>query len=639
MANFYEDNSDLSFYVEHGIDWEPIVRLTEYEFNSPDGFTNVEEALEFYRDVLKMVGQFSAEEIAPIAAELEQNHGKLVDGEVVDHPKMDELFDKIKELGLHGMTVPRELGGMSAPFILFMLNTEVMSRADVSISAHHGFHGGIAMALILYSVMEGTTEFDMEKMQISKTRFDEEIAEIIAGDAWGSMDITEPHAGSDMAALRARGEQDEDGNWFVTGEKIFITSGHGKYHIVIAKTEKDEEGADSLTGLDTLSLFLVPAWHDEDGKRVRTGELVSLEEKLGHRSSATVAISFDNSPAKLIGKRGDGFKLMLLLMNNARIGVGFECIGVMEAALRQAKAYAAERPSMGKTIDKHEMIADYLEEMQTDLQGIRAIAVKAAEYEEVAQKLNLKLMYWPPTTEGEREALEAEHRRMKRKTRRLTPLLKYIAAEKAVQMAQRNIQIHGGAGYINETGAEKLLRDAMVMPIYEGTSQIQALMAMKDNLLYAVRHPQSFMRKAAQARWRSVSSRDMLERRLAKLQTYEYSTLQFLLSRLATEKVKDLRNHPVGDWAKMMTGWDPKRDFALAMLHAERLIKIITDVAICETLYEQAKKHPERAPILERYMERAEPRVRYLHDEITTTGLRLLAELNGEEPETQAEAS
>ena len=639
MANFYDDNDDLKFYFEHGIDWEPIVRLTEYDFKSPDGHENTEAAVEFYRDVITLVGQFAAEEMAPIAAGLDKRHGRLVDGEVVDDPKMDALFEKIKELSLHGLSVPRELGGMAAPFLLFMLNTEVMSRADVSLSAHHGFHGGIAMALLLYSVIEGTTEFDMDAMKITKTRWGDEIAEMMAGEAWGSMDITEPQAGSDMASLRTRGEQDEDGNWFVTGEKTFITSGHGRYHVVIAKTEKDE-GADSLTGLDTLSLFLVPAWsNDADGKRVRTGELTALEEKLGHRSSATIGISFDRAPADLIGERGEGFKLMLLLMNNARIGVGFECIGVMEAALRQAKAYAAERPSMGKTIDRHEMIADYLDEMQTDILGIRAIAVKACEYEELAQKLNLKLMYWPPDTEGAHEALKAEHRRMKRKARRLTPLLKYIASEKAVQMAQRNIQIHGGAGYINETGAEKLLRDAMVMPIYEGTSQIQALMAMKDNLMYTVRHPQSFMRKTAQARWRSLRSRDPMERRVAKLQSVEYSTLQFLLSRLATGKLKELRHHPIGDWGKMMTGWDPKRDFALAMLHAERLIKILVDVAICETLFEQAKKHPDRLPILERYIERAEPRVRYLHDEITTTGLRLLEELNGEQAETEQAAN
>src|SRR5262249_44535586 len=153
---------------------------------------------------------------------------------------------------------------------------------------------------------------------------------------------------------------------------------------------------------------------------------------------------------------------MLTLMNNARLGVGFESIGLCEAAYRMARDYAAQRPSMGKTIDRHEMIADYLDEMRTDLLGLRAIAVEGALAEEMARKLSLQ----------KRDPVQA--RRCARRARRLTPLLKYLAAEKAVEIARRCVQIHGGNGYMAEYGAEKLLRDAMVMPIYEGTSQIQA---------------------------------------------------------------------------------------------------------------------------------------------------------------------
>jgi hypothetical protein len=628
MSNFYDDNEDIKFYIERGIDWEPLVGLTEYDWQAKEGFENCGEAVEFYGDLLQMVGSFVANEIDPYTAELDRCEPKLVDGEVVLPERQEQIFEQIKELELHGMTLPRELGGMNCPLLLFQIATEVFARADVSVTAHHGFHGGIAMAMLAYSIDEGTTTFDTENAEISSTRFADEITEIITGAEFGSMDITEPGAGSDMAAIRTKGEQDEDGNWLVTGQKIFITSGQGKYHFVIARTEPATSD-DAFAGLAGLSMFLVPAYTtDEDGKRVRLTTIDGLEEKLGHHGSATVAISFDRTPAHLIGKRGDGFKHMLMLMNGARVGVGFESLGLCEAAYRLARDYAAERPSMGKTIDRHEMIADYLDEMRTDLQAIRALAVYGGYHEELAQKLKLKRDMWPPNSTEESEALARAVKSHQRKSRRVTPLLKYYASEKAVDMARQCIQIHGGCGYMQEYGAERLLRDAIVMPIYEGTSQIQSLMAMKDTLLGVVRNPQGFMRGTARARWKSVRARDPLVRRVAKLHTIENSAVQFLLSRLASHKIKELRGRPMGDWSQTLKDFDPKRDFAMAMLHAERLTKILIDVAIADVLLEQAQAHPERRELLERWLERTEARCRFNLDEITTTGLRLLATLN-----------
>jgi len=627
MPHFYDDNEDLRFYVDRWIDWEPLVRLTEYDFQAPDGFTNAEEAVEFYRDILALVGDFAANEVAPRAAEIDREHSQLKDGQVIFAPALAHVFEQIKALQLHGMCLPRELGGMNCPFLLFTLCTELIGRADVSVTAHNGFHGGSAMAMLLYSIIEGSTEFDIDQRCITSTRFGDAIAEIIEGEAWGSMDITEPGAGSDMAAMRTKGEQDEDGNWFVTGSKIFITSGHAKYHFVIARTERDE-GGDAFAGLKGLSLFLVPTFIDRGGERKMLASFDSLEEKLGHHGSATVAISYDRTPAHLIGERGDGFRLMLKLMNNARVMVGFESLGICEAALRMARAYAAERESMGKTIDRHEMIADYLDEMATDVQGIRAMTVQAAWHEEMAQKMTLMLQFFPPEDELELEAAEAEQRRHQAKSRRLTPLLKYLGAEKAVEISQRNIQIHGGYGYSSEYGAEKLLRDAMVLPIYEGTSQIQALMAMKDTLMGVLANPKGFVQRNAAARWRSRSARSEHERRVARLQVLSYKAVQYLMSRLAGTKLSEVRKQPVGRWSEAFRDWDPKRDFALAMLHAERLAKILADVAVCELLLDQGKQHAERLEVLDRYLERAEPRCRYLFDEITHTGLRLLDSLD-----------
>ncbi|MBW2210673.1 MAG: acyl-CoA dehydrogenase family protein [Deltaproteobacteria bacterium] len=641
MANFFKDNDDLQYYFDKGIDWESLVQITEHDFADADGdgFSSTEEAVDFYRDIIEMFGQFVAEEIKPYEKEIDEKGVDLIDGEVVFPERLTQIFDKIKELDLHGLPIPRELGGMNAPMMVYFINSEIMSRADVSVMAHHGFHAGIAMAALVLSALEGSTEIDPKTGRIIETRWKKAIEEIAAGEAWGCMDITEPDAGSDMAALRTVGEQDADGNWYVTGEKIFITAGHGKYHFVIARTE-DADPDDPIGGLNGLSMFLVPTYEeDAEGKRKRIVQLSRVEEKLGHHGSATCGLVFDKAPAELVGQRGDGFKYMLTLMNNARLGVGFECIGLSESAYRVASEYAAERRSMGKTIDRHEMIADYLETMKTEIQGIRAMAVTACFHEEMAQKLALAIRYGDPD-EIEQQRMERLMKSHQRKARRITPLLKYFGAEKAVEHARTALQIHGGNGYMTEYLPEKLLRDALVMPIYEGTSQIQALMAMKDTLGAIIGNPQAFVRRLAQARWRSLSSRNPLERRVAQLQSLSFGAQQHLVLKTAGAKVKGLRGKPIAEWSDELTkNWDPKRDFAYAMLHAERLIQLLGETTIAELLLEQAERHPERAELLERHLERAEPKARYLHDRITTTGQRLLEKLSPEASEAARQAA
>lgn len=641
MANFFADNDDLAWYFDHGIDWDPIVRLAEWDFKAADGPASVREAVETYRDFAGTIGEFVAEDIAPHVEQLDSEPPKLVDGEVVPGERMRMIFERIKELDLHWLAIPREFGGMNSPMLLYFITAELMARGDQSVMTHFGFHGGMAMAMLIFSIREGSSEFDPQNARIVSTRFQDWVSEIGSGESWGAMDITEPDAGSDMAALRTYGEEDDDGNWFVTGQKIFITSGHGRFHFVIARTEKPASPDDPYAGLGGLSFFLVPTYEDTPEGRKRYATIDRLEEKMGHHAAATCAINFERSPAFLLGQRGEGFKYMLTLMNNARIGVGFEALGLCEAAYRKAVAYAAERPSMGKTIDQHEMIADLLDEMRTDIQGIRALAMHAAWHEEIATKLELARDNMPelaPVPPGELDAEIAKH---KAAARRATPLLKYLAGEKAVEMAKRCIQIHGGNGYIKEYGAEKLLRDAMVLPIYEGTSQIQSLMAMKDALGLVMKSPQSFVRDLAQARWRSLSARDPLDRRVAKLQVLSYDAIQYLLRKTAADKVRSLSDKPVSQWTEaFMHDWNPKRDFAWAMLHAERLTRLLADVQIAEILFAQANKDKSRRELCRRWLDRAEPRDRFLLDEITTTGGRLLDRLaskRGSEEQAAAE--
>lgn len=623
MASFLSDNADLQYYLNSGVDWDLLATISERGFRDSDGFRGPAEARAFYAEVLGMVGEFAAREIAPFAAEIDNQGLRLEGGEVQVPSRLASIFGRLGELGLHGLNLPRELGGMNAPLLLYFINCELLARADVSVMAHHGFHGGTAMAMLVLSLMEGSTELDPTTGRVVRTRWAQEIGEIASGAAWGSMDITEPDAGSDMAALRATATEGPDG-WRLSGEKIFITSGHGKYHFVVARSEP-ASGHGAAKGLRGLSLFMVPAYRDEaDGSRTRFATIDRVEHKLGKHGSATVALTFDNAPAQLVGKRGEGFRLMLEFMNHARLGVGFEAIGLCEAARRMAQAYAAERRSMGKPIERHEMIADYLSEMETDIVGLRALAMDAAFHDEVAHKLDWFGKVVP--LEGESAAQRAQ--RHHRRARRATPLLKYLAAEKAVEMARRCLQIHGGNGYMKEFGAEKLVRDSLVLPVYEGTSQIQSLMAMKDTLGAIIKAPQDFLKRTARARWRALSAADELERRVASLSQLSLSAQQHLITRTMAAKVKTVRGKPLPSWRnELLSQWDPKRDFSFAQLHAERLTRILSDVAICEVLLEQTRRDPERRSWLERYLERAEPRVRFLLDEITSTGRRLISEL------------
>jgi alkylation response protein AidB-like acyl-CoA dehydrogenase len=629
MASFLTDNEDLLYYLNQGIDWTALADVTEYGWRTPDGFKNGTDAKQFYGEVAHMMGELVAEHLAPRAAKIDREGTHLENGEAVESPSMKEVFDAIRAADLHKLCIPRELGGLNAPLLLYFLCGEMIARGDLACMNHFSFHGGMAMAALAYSVSEGTTQFDMKAGRIASTRFAEEIGEIARGEAWGCMDITEPNAGSDMAALRTAAVQDERGDWFITGQKIFITSGHGKYHFVVARTEAAKDPDDPFAGWAGLSMFFVKTYDDlPDGTRKRYVTLERIEEKLGHHGAVTAALSFERSPARLIGKRGEGFKYMLVLMNNARVGVGFESIGLAEAAYRMAKAYAEERRSMGKVIARHEMLADYLDEMRTDIQAMRALGVAGAFHEEMSQKMQLIGRFIEEASPAERDRIQRELPRHRALARRYTPLLKYLATEKAVEIARRNMQIHGGVGYTREFGAEKLLRDSLVLPVYEGTSQIQSLMAMKDTLMGIIKHPQAFVARMGQARWRAVSARDSLERRVARLQAVSMSAQQFLMTRTAAGKIKSLADRPVAKWREVLTEpWDPKRDFALAMLHAERLTRILIDEAVAELLLEQSKSHPERREVLERWLDRAELRSKALHEEITTTGARILSSL------------
>jgi alkylation response protein AidB-like acyl-CoA dehydrogenase len=441
------------------------------------------------------------------------------------------------------------------------------------------------------------------------------------------MVLTEPGAGSDLAQIRTTAVLQPDGMWKLNGEKVFITSGHGQYQLVLARSE-DQKSAPGLKG---LSLFLVKQKLERDGKTVVNVRISKVEHKIGHNGSPTCALVYEDSVGELVGRRGEGFELMLTLMNFARLGVGFEGLGICEAALRIAREYAADRVTMGKPILRHEMVADYLEDMELYVYGLRALAFETAQKVERATKLEQILRFDPPKDEAQRAELERRVSRVKRQARDMTPLLKYVAAEKAVEMSRMAMQILGGVGYTQEALPEKLLRDALVLPIYEGTSQIQSLMALKDQLMQGLRDPRRFIVKMARANWKRVAEAEPIEKALSRLFACKYKALQTILVRIARNKLKATYDLPIGAWTEaLFSEWDPKLDFAPGLLHAERLTKILADVMIARILVKYGLRYPDRRRVAERFLQRSELRCRAWLSEIEEHGEALLADLHAQ---------
>ena len=646
-SNFFLDNDDLRFQLSR-IDWDVLVDLQERMFLDEDRFTKGSEAKAFYDELLTSLGEFAAKEIAPFERELDEQHPHFHDGVVDDAPRLKKIFDALAGLGAMGLTLPRRLGGLNAPNLISSTLLEMLTRADASVAGHFGFYGGMASALMFYSADEGSVTY--EGGVPVKSRFDAEVLRIVEGKEWGAMVLTEPQAGSDLARLQSKAVAQKDGTWRLTGQKIYITAGHGEHHVVIARSE--DEG--THPGLKGLSLFYVPAHIGPDGKGCakdapgaqRNLVIGGIEHKMGQHSAVAATIHYENSYAELIGQRGEGFRLMLVLMNNARIIVAFEALGTCEAAFRTARAYAEERVTMGKTLSRHEMIADYLDEMDVVIRGLRAVTFEAAFHEECGMRLKTLLKSNPPANADERKDLERSAKKHTARSRTLTPLIKYWGGEEAVRQTRMCMQILGGIGYITETGAEKLLRDALVIPVYEGTSQIQALMALKDNLQAAIKNPARFARDVAETRLLALSSSDPLEKGAARMKMVTLSAMQTIIGRIAADKLGGVGKKPIGQWRASLTKeWDPAVDFSFGLLHAERLTKLLTWSHTAEVLVTQAKSvagtadADERAEIAVRFIERFEPRAKGVLIEIEATSGSLLARLLGRSPKKTSSSS
>ncbi|MBP5547672.1 MAG: acyl-CoA dehydrogenase family protein [Bacteroidales bacterium] len=430
--NFYTDNENLSFYLHHP-DMDQVVAVKEKNYaeygTHPEAPANAEEAVEQYDTVMRLLGDITGDVIAPNAEEVDHVGPSLTNGHVEYAPGTRKNLDALIQSGLYGMALERKYNGLNFPRVVEVMAAEMIARADV----------GFATIWGLQDCAETIQQFASEELK------DKYLPRIYKG-ATCSMDLTEPDAGSDLQSVRLKATWDEAGKcWRLNGVKRFITNGDADLHLVLARSE---EGTNDGRG---LSYFVFDK--ADGGMTVRR-----IENKMGIKGSPTAELQFTNAPAQIVGERRLGLiKYVMSLMNGARLGVGAQSIGLCEAACREAEAYAASREQFGHTIDKFVAVQDLLYQMRARTDGARSLMYETARYVD----------------------LSASSKPASRIADILTPLVKLNASEFANKCAYDCIQVHGGSGFMKEYACERLYRDARILSIYEGTSQLQVVAAMK----------------------------------------------------------------------------------------------------------------------------------------------------------------
>ena len=448
MANFFLDNKDLQYHLEHPL-MRKIVELKERGFAEKDLYDtaphNFEDAMDSYRRVMSITGEVCGDVIAPNAEGVDHEGPRVVNDRVKYASGTVENMNAVNAAGLSGITLPRRFGGSNFPLICFVMANEMVARADASFENIWG----------LQDCAETLNEFASEEQK-------QKYLSWVCQGATCAMDLTEPDAGSDLGAVMLKATWSEERQtWLLNGVKRFITNGDGDVSLVLARTE---EGTTDARGLSMLV-------YDKrnGGMKVRR-----IENKLGIKGSPTCELVFTDAPAELVGDRRMGLiKYVMSLMNAARLGIGAQSVGLCEAAYREALKYAHERQQFGKDIIKFPAISEMLTTMRAKLHGARALLYETSRFVEV---------YKQYTHISHERSLESEERQQMKYYNRLadayTPLVKLFSSEYANQLAYDAIQIHGGSGFMKDYPCERLYRDARIMNIYEGTSQLQVVAAI-----------------------------------------------------------------------------------------------------------------------------------------------------------------
>ena len=448
MANFFSDNKDLQFHLEHPL-MRKIVELKERQFAEKELFEgapqNFEDAMDSFRRVMELTGEVCGDVIAPNAEGVDKEGPRVVNDHVEYASGTVVNMKAVVDAGLSGLTLPRRFGGLNFPLICFVMANEMVARADAGFENIWG----------LQDCAETINEFATEEQ---KKKY---LTRVCEGDTC-AMALTEPDAGSDLGAVMLKATWSEERQtWLLNGVKRFITNGDGDISLVLARTE---EGTTDARGLSMLIYD-----KRDGGVKVRR-----IENKLGIKGSPTCELVFTDAPAELVGDRRMGLiKYVMSLMNAARLGIGAQSVGLCEAAYREALKYAHEREQYGKAIINFPALSEMLSVMRAKLHGARALLYETSRFVEIYKQ------YGHISHE---RALEAEERQEMKFYNRLadafTPLTKLFSSEYANQLAYDAIQVHGGSGFMKDYPCERLYRDARIMNIYEGTSQLQVVAAI-----------------------------------------------------------------------------------------------------------------------------------------------------------------
>ena len=448
MANFYTDNPDLRHHLNHPL-MRKIVELKERNFADAESYdyapVDFEDAMDNYERVLDIVGEICGTIIAENAESVDHEGASCSDGHAHYASATEDNLDACRKAGLMGMSMPRRFGGLNFPITPYIMAADIVSRADTGFENLWG----------LQDCAETIYEFANEEQKAK------DIPRVCAGETM-SMDLTEPDAGSDLQSVMLKATERPDGTWRLNGVKRFITNGDSDIHLVLARSEdgtKDGRG---------LSMFIYDK--RDGGVSVRR-----IENKMGIKGSPTCELVYKDAKAELVGSRRMGLiKYVMALMNGARLGIAAQSVGVSEIAYREALGYARERKQFGKAIIEFPAVAEMLSIMKAKLDASRTLLYECSRYvdlykvyEDIAKERSL--------TPDERKEMKA----YSRVADALTPMAKGLTSEYCNQNAYDCIQIHGGSGFMKDYACERIYRDARITSIYEGTTQLQVVAAIR----------------------------------------------------------------------------------------------------------------------------------------------------------------
>ena len=575
--NYYSDESEWKWMFKNGIQWDSILPLYFPEFPTEEGFESKEEILEFFEDMLGQIGGWAGSNIADRAETLDrEGAGVVTDGKTILGPTLTKTYNEAIELGLHGFALPKKFGGMGLPPTAGAVALTNIGRACNSSLVQLAFFGSVAEMINRFG-----DEEDKERI----------IPKIIAGEISGAMCITEPGSGSDVGSMKTSAALQSDGTYLINGSKIFITNGGGGIQLVLAKVKGAPEG---LAG---ISMFLVE--QNLENKEGLNYQVVKNEDKMGLHGSFTCEILYENTIGKLMGKENEGFKYMLHLMNAARLACGIQSVGGIENCLAYVRKYAEDRQQFGRNLLELPLFKRNLEDWETERDALRALLVDTFNHFDVHQYYDQKEKETGDLTKEEKETFETA----KIWTRKRTPLLKYYATEKFTELSQRSIQALGGYGFMREYPMERLHRDSFAPLLYEGTSQIQALMVLKDLVKYAMKEPSKFMANI----FFKHPGRDLLNGTSKWEKDFRSSHYRFKkkMIRLLIKSLNPPKNFKILDPNK----WVNEDKISALMIHAETLCQASSYMETLRVLAEHANKESDRSALYFRYSQLVSPRL------------------------------